>query len=426
MGSVDSQPRSISGKRILLISMYYTPEHSGSAPYVADTAESLALQGAEVTVVTTWPHYPAWKRPPRVTNRWGSSKINGVKVHRVPTYVPTQPNLLGRAIYETSFLLAAAPVVARLNPDLVVGCMPALSSGVLATAVGRSRSVPVVQMVQDIFTAAADQAGIRGARHLKRLLSGVEGFALRSASRITVPAVGFLPTVNGLRVDRAKVVVVPNWSRVVTVDADRDRLREQRGWGKQIVVLHTGNMGMKQGLEDLAPSIRGMEITNPEIRFVFVGDGSQRQELVGALADVTNAEVLPPVPEEEYLSLLTAADILFVHERDTVKDMSLPSKLTSYFSAGRPVLAICHPEGVTAREVLRAGAGATIDHSQLSELPAVINELVEGQVEYGEAGLEFQRSMLDSTDRLEQLTVVLAEAAATKRSSTPRGPAQSV
>ena len=55
--------------------------------------------------------------------------------------------------------------------------------------------------------------------------------------------------------------------------------------------------------------------------------------------------------------MLAAADVLAVTQRASVLDMSVPSKLTSYFAAGRPVVASVAAEGGTAQEVRRSGAG---------------------------------------------------------------------
>lgn len=55
--------------------------------------------------------------------------------------------------------------------------------------------------------------------------------------------------------------------------------------------------------------------------------------------------------------------------------MALPSKLTSYFVAGRPVVAAVSPAGWTAREVARAGAGVTVPAADPEALLDAITEL---------------------------------------------------
>jgi len=69
---------------------------------------------------------------------------------------------------------------------------------------------------------------------------------------------------------------------------------------------------------------------------------------------------LPVQPDGLHASLLAAADVLLLSERATQLDMSLPSKLTSYFAAGRLIVAAVPPGGPSAREIERAGAGVTV------------------------------------------------------------------
>jgi colanic acid biosynthesis glycosyl transferase WcaI len=80
-------------------------------------------------------------------------------------------------------------------------------------------------------------------------------------------------------------------------------------------------------------------------------------------------------PVHVYPDLLAAADLLLVSERPAVFDMALPSKLTSYFAAGRPILAVVSPEGATAREVRRSGGGIVVRAGDIPALLAAIEQL---------------------------------------------------
>ena len=57
---------------------------------------------------------------------------------------------------------------------------------------------------------------------------------------------------------------------------------------------------------------------------------------------------------------MEASDVLLVNQRPSVTDMSLPSKLTSYFAAGRPVVAAASADSETARELEAAAAGYVV------------------------------------------------------------------
>lgn len=94
-------------------------------------------------------------------------------------------------------------------------------------------------------------------------------------------------------------------------------------------------MGLKQGLEVLVDAAR----LAPGIRVVIMGDGNQREALCERAAGLRNLDILPPAGADDFTDVLAAADVLAVTQRASVLDMSVPSKLTSYFVSGRPVVA---------------------------------------------------------------------------------------
>ncbi|SCE12235.1 Glycosyl transferases group 1 [Streptomyces sp. PpalLS-921] len=75
--------------------------------------------------------------------------------------------------------------------------------------------------------------------------------------------------------------------------------------------------------------------------------------------------------------MLAAADVLAVTQRASVLDMSVPSKLTSYFVSGRPVVASVAAEGGTADEVRRSGAGVLVAPEDPAALLAAVRRLAE-------------------------------------------------
>ena len=96
------------------------------------------------------------------------------------------------------------------------------------------------------------------------------------------------------------------------------------------------------------------------VRFVFSGGGNQAGAIRAAARVSPNVSFLGVQPDGIHASLLAAADVLLLAERATRVDMSLPSKLTSYFAAGRPIVAAVLPGGGSAREVERSGAGLVV------------------------------------------------------------------
>ena len=151
------------------------------------------------------------------------------------------------------------------------------------------------------------------------------------------------------------------------------------------------------------------------MRFVLLGDGNQRASLEAAGGRVQTLEFLHPVSEEEFPAALGSADVLLVNERPGIAQTAAPSKLTSYFRSGKPVLAATDSAGITAGELVASGAGVRI--------PADRPDLLLGEVlrlgtdralaaKLGEAGLRYCDELLSqeaAVDRYERWIIDLAD-----------------
>ncbi|WP_461012422.1 glycosyltransferase [Streptomyces capparidis] len=401
----------LAGRRVLLVSTNYAPEHAGIGPYSTQTAEHLAETGAETHVLAGMPHYPSWSVDPAYRGRWRLTEVRaGVRVHRRRHTVPPRQTALRRALYEATFLAHGLLAPAPVRPDVVLTQMPTLAGGVLGARVARRRRVPHVVVVQDLMGAAARQSGIAGGGRVASLAGGVEGRVLRSAAVVGVVHESFVERVRAMGVPEDRIRVVRNWTHVSGPTGDRSATRARLGWRDgDTVVLHSGNMGLKQGLEVLVESAR----RDPGLRFVLMGDGNQRDHLRALGAGLPNLEFLPPVGNDEFPDVLAAADVLAVTQRASVLDMSLPSKLTSYFAAGRPVLASVAEGGGTAQEVRRSGAGVVVRPEDPDALVAAVRDLAAdpaGAEKLGARGPEYAQEQLGRRAGLARITGLLHEA----------------
>ncbi|MBV7671687.1 glycosyltransferase [Streptomyces halstedii] len=362
-------------RRLLVVSTNYAPEVTGIGPYATQLAEHWAASGAVTDVLAGMPHYPAWRVDERYRGAWRREESRqGVTVHRRRHYVPPRQSALRRAVFEASVLVHGLLAPPPGHPDAVVSQMPSLAGGVLGARIARRHGVPHIPVVQDLMGAAAAQSGIRGGGRAASVAGAAERYALRDAALVGVIHESFVPGVRALGVDAGRIRVVPNWSHVPGPSADRAATRVRLGWPEDTpVVLHSGNMGLKQGLDVLV----GLARLAPHVRVVLMGDGNQRAALRTSAAGLPNVDFLPPAGAAEFPDVLAAADVLAVTQRASVLDMSVPSKLTSYFVSGRPVVASVAAEGGTADEVRRSGAGVLVAPEDPAALLAAVRALTE-------------------------------------------------
>lgn len=342
---------------VLLLSSYYWPERAGNAPYVTGVAEHFAAQGHRVTVATGFPHYPEWRSSGRGLIG-ARERCNGVEIRRRRHYVPRHQSATTRALYEGSLCTLGLTALPRRAPDAIVGVSPTLAGAVLARTAAALYGRPYGVVFQDLQGIGALQSGVEGGRRIATLVERAELRVAREAAVVGVIAQGFRAYFEAHGIDAARIHDLRNWSQDADVREVRDETRRRLGWEPDdFVCLHAGNMGHKQGLENVLYA--AALIDDPHVKIVLAGDGNEhaRLEALARELRLTNVTFLPPQPKGDYESMLRAADVLLVNQRAAVGEMSLASKLTSYFVAGRPVVAAVARESETARELIRAGAG---------------------------------------------------------------------
>lgn len=400
------------GKRVLFISVSYSPEHAGIGPYAAASAERLVADGAQVDVVAGLPHYPAWRLAPTDRRRLRRvEQINGVSVTRLRQYVPKRQTALTRGFYELSFLLhGILRSTKREGLDVVVAVVPSLAGGVLAQRVARHHGVPLVLIVQDLSGAGARQSGILGGRLAAGLVSGLERRLFNEAAALGLVHPTLAEHCRAIGVPEDRMHVVPNW----TLQRPPEQVKKivDESWHERFVVLHAGNMGLKQGLEVVVDTARLAERRgHTDLLFVLMGDGSRRDALMELAQGISTLRFAHPVAGEDFPGVLAAADLGLVAQRSEVHDMSVPSKLTAYFNAGVPVLASVAAECGTAREVRSSAAGVVVDAQEpegLLEAVLTLRDAPALREELGAAGRAYASAFLSAEgglDRVARLVV---------------------
>jgi colanic acid biosynthesis glycosyl transferase WcaI len=383
---------------ILVIGLNAAPEPTGIAPYTSGMTEHLAARGDEVELITAFPHYPEW-RFTAGTPAWRERSVQGgVAVTRVRHVLPKRGSALSRVLSEASFGVRA--LFSRWgSPDVVVLVSPALFASAMVLPRLLIQRLPFVVWVQDLYGLGVQETG-RGGR-LGGLVARLEGWVLRRADAVVVIHEQMAAAVERLGVAPENLTVVRNWTHIET-GARRDRavVRARFGWRpEETVVLHTGNMGAKQDLRNVVEAAREADRLQAPVRFVLMGDGVERPVVEAAATGVTRVQLLPSQPSEEYQSILQAADVLLVNEHPGVREMALPSKLTSYFASGRPVLAASNDDGATAAELRRAAAGVLVAPGRPEELLHAVRALA--------ADEELGRSLAAAGDRYRRTVLSL-------------------
>ncbi|MFB2555279.1 glycosyltransferase [Herbiconiux liangxiaofengii] len=404
--------------RIAILGLNYAPEPTGNAPYTSSLAEGLMARGHQVRVVTAHPHYPDWAIRDGYGQWTRHDVANGVQLTRLRHYVPKNPSGMRRLLSEISFGMRL--LFTRWgDPDVVLLVSPALVSSWMALRkIALPGSKPAVAIwVQDLYSLGIAETG-DGGGVAEKVLTRIEAGAFRAVDGVAVIHDRFKShAVTKLGTDGSKVEVIRNWTHLPPAPVtDRDATRQSLGWEPdEIVVLHAGNMGKKQGLTNVLRAARLADERGSSVRFVLMGGGNQRDSLVAAAAGVQRVQFIDPLPNDGFQNALAAADLLLVNELPGLAEMAVPSKLTSYFSTGRPVVAATDAASVTAGEIEASGGGIRVDADNPGALlDAVIalgrDETLSDQL--GSRGLEYRTRVLGSESAIDHYAEWLVSLAA--------------
>jgi colanic acid biosynthesis glycosyl transferase WcaI len=343
--------------RILIYGLNYQPELTGIGKYTGEMSSWLASHGHDVRVVTAPPYYPAWKVREDYRNGYRIQRAKGkATVYRCPLYVPSKPTGIKRMIHLFSFMLTSLPVLIRQafwKPDVVFTVEPTFFCAPVALLLAAATGASSWLHVQDFEVDAAFDLGLLPAQGpVHDLALALEGPVTRGFTRVSSISTKMVERAQSKGVDPERTVLFPNWVNVDEIAPQPTNIpnsfRKELGLEGKIILLYSGNMGAKQGLEMLAPLAQdfgpGGHDEDSRVHFIFCGDGSYRPQLETLVSHYGNVTMLPLQPYLRLNDLLNAADIHLLPQRSGAADLVMPSKLTGMLSSGRPVLATAEPD----------------------------------------------------------------------------------
>jgi glycosyltransferase involved in cell wall biosynthesis len=320
--------------RVFFVNRFYWPDEPATAQLLTDLAEALAATGLAITVITSSPREP---KCPMVEMR------NGVHILRVQGSRWGRRSLVGRCADFVSFSVGALRLLsARARPgDTVVVMTDPPLLGILAARLAHRRGARLIHWIQDVYPEIA--TAVSGSK-LPLLFRGARNRAWRRADRCTVLGTDMARFIASTGVAKEKIVVCPNWAPAGLAPAAElpvSELRAQWNLDGKFVVGYSGNLGRVHDLEpalEVATALRD----EPDIAFVFIGDGAQKLALQTIVDDrrLTNVFFQPSQPRERLAQTLSLPDLHLVTLRAGCEPLVFPSKLYGIAAVGRPVLFI--------------------------------------------------------------------------------------
>jgi colanic acid biosynthesis glycosyl transferase WcaI len=355
--------------RILVYGLNFSPELTGIGKFTGDLAPALSQKRHSVRVVTAPPYYPEWhvghgySAWRYITERETDAPLI---VYRSPLWVPAKPTGAKRLIHLASFAFFSVPLLLRQliwRPDVVIVIAPAFFCAPGGWLTARLCGARAWLHIQDFEVDAAFSLGILRHNGLKRIVLCIERMVMRRFDRVSTISRRMIERLTDKGISPDRQVLFPNWVDIgLGNEAD------------EVLVLYSGNMGEKQGMEVLLDAAELLQ-SEPRLRFLLCGDGASRARLESRYHHLKNVVWMELQPLDQLNALLNAADIHALPQRADAADLVMPSKLTGMMASGRPTVAAAAAGTEIAMAV--EGAGLVVPPGDARAFADAVKQLAE-------------------------------------------------
>jgi colanic acid biosynthesis glycosyl transferase WcaI len=270
-----------------------------------------------------------------------------------------------RALQERAYGKLLVRAILEDPPDVVICGNAPLDPQAMALAACRKHRLPFVYWQQDIYGIAIDRilrrkfpgvGAVIGARYLR-----LERKLLRDSDHVVTISDDFRPILEGWGVEPRRISVIENWAPLDDLPQrprDNAWAREHGLVGKR-VFLYSGTLGLKHN-PGLLLALAKRFADRPDMRMVVVSEGLGADWLRERRAEAPNLVLLPYQPFERLAEVVASADVLVAILEPDAGVFSVPSKVLTYFCAGKPVLAAIPLANLASRLIARTGAGQVV------------------------------------------------------------------
>ena len=397
--------------RVLITYQYYWPEKF----LINDIAEDLVKRGHDVTVLTGLPDYSTTKVPKEY--KWfrrRKEEHNGVKIIRVPI-IARHHGFIMRVINYLSFLINSSiyAMIHRIDTDVILAYQTAPVFMINPARIWRKKlKKNLFIYVLDIWP---DQMKVWNVKENNWLFKLVLKYCKKTYGSGDVVGITSKPfedyLVNVCDVERDKIVYIPQHSEKLI-------LKTVKKEKKQIDLIFAGNIGEQQNLECLLKAISLIK-TKKKYHVHIYGNGTSFESVrkyANELVINDKVTFYGRVSKKELNDIYSKMDAFLLTLCDESKigfvANTVPAKLQSYMSAGKPIIASI--DGGAFDIINESKCGIAVKANDASAFASAIKKFIENPNIYSDCGKNAIQYFNDNfekkkvMDKIEKLLIDLS------------------
>lgn len=352
---------------VLFINRVYAPAKGATGRMLSDLAQGFVQDGWDVNVLTTG-------------SKSSRNSEEGVSVHRIKA--SSKQNVLNylwiwlRLLYAGYKFPKTDMIVTMTDPPLLV---------VVGRLISRKKKSVHIHWCQDVYPDLLPVLDIKFPAFLMKRLRQMSLRALRTCGRIVAIGKCMEKRLGGLEFDHRRLTMIPNWAdRELRVTDHPQQFHPDIKLGDNVKldkplmmntqpkfrVLYAGNIGRAHPTATILDATAILQISNPEIEFMFIGEGEAHDQLAAERArrGLENVRLLPTQPKFKLREMMQGGDLHLISMKHDAVGMLVPSKLYSALAAERPCILVGPEESETGRVLMDYRAGSVISQGEPGRL----------------------------------------------------------
>ena len=393
---------------LLLIHQYFLEKDDPGGSRFNEMTKTWEEEGHNVTVLAGMVHYNTGKKREKHKGKFicreaYSENVNVIRCHVSEAY---NNNFLGRLWAYFSFVFSSlwgGLFYAKKKYDVILVTSPPLFVGISGYLLSRLKRIPLVFEVRDLWPESAIDTGVLTNGLIIKMAYWFEAFIYKKSKIVNTLTPAFQKIlIEEKKVPSNKVIMIPNASdfslaEEVQKDFDRQKFRDEKNFGDNIVITYVGAHGVANHLIQLVEAAEILK--NENVLILSIGAGMQQEMLRKEVKDrnLINIRFLDPVPKAEVFKYIIASDIgtSVLKKVDTFKTI-YSNKTFDYMSCKKPILMMI--DGVSRDLVEESKSGFFVEPENPKDFAEKVyiylkdNSLLQ---QHGESGYQYALQHFD-------------------------------
>ena len=380
--------------KILFLSDNFPPEVNAAASRVYERACYWIKDDDKVSVITCAPNFPLGKIYEGYRNKWVQTEdMSGIQVVRVKTFMAPNKGFILRTLDFISYMIMAVFVgLFQPKPDIIIATSPQFFTAVGGWILSKIKRVPFVFEIGDLWPESIKGLGLMNDSLIYKTLEKIELFLYKHSQFIVAQTPAFKENLISRGINPSKINVILNG-----VDTNKFKPRSEKDQKiivdyhleEKFIVGYIGTHGMSQDLKKIIDIAKKMEALSKNIMFLFVGDGSEKEDVVqyAQACNAKNVLFLPLQPKEKIHNWWSICDVALVSLRDLeIFKTVIPSKIFEASGMGLPVFLVA-PEGEASKLIKEEKFGIHVSPQNIKLFTQELIDLSLDETRQKELGL---------------------------------------